>query len=77
MVLSLPESCFLYSASFYGRKPEALTVGGLHVLLQFAVELELGHDPGTELGKFRGFSTSTHRCLQGSIFKQGPLVPKI
>lgn len=74
-VVSFPESGFLYSASFYGRKPAALTVGGMHVLLQFAVELELRHDPGTELGEFRGFGSSTHRCLKRSIFKQRPLVP--
>lgn len=53
----------------------SLTVGGVNVLLQLAVQLELGDNPGTELGVLRGGCSSLNSTLQSTILQEGALVP--
>lgn len=51
-----------------------LTVGRLHILLQFAIELQLRHKPGTHFSELWRCSTTSHRCLKRSLLQEWPLV---
>lgn len=52
-----------------------LTVGGVDVLLQLAVEAELRDDPGTQLGELGRSGTVLHGRFQGSILQHVALIP--
>lgn len=55
----------------------SLTVGGVNVLLQLAVEFEFGDDPGAELAVLRRSGSSRGSTLQSTILQNGALVPMV
>lgn len=55
----------------------SLTVCGVNVLLQLAVQFELWDDPGAELGVLRRRCSSFCSTLQSTILQNGALVPMV
>lgn len=54
-----------------------LTVCGMNILLQLAVQFELRDNPGAELGVLRRSCSSFYSTLQSTILQNGTLVPMV
>ena len=59
------------------RDQICLTVSGVDILLQLAVESKLWDNPGTELSKLRWTCSSTHCRIQSSFLQKRALVATV
>lgn len=54
---------------------ERLTVCRLNIFFKVAVELQLRHEPGTQLGELGRCSSTSHADLESSVLQDWTLIP--